>query len=272
VEDRAGSGTRQLGVTARVALSWSSGKDSALALWTLRAEQHVEPAALMTTITEDYERVSMHGVRRVLVERQAAALGLPLVEVAIPPGCSNELYEERFAAALQSGALRGCEAVAFGDLYLEDVRTYREQLLAASGKRGLFPLWQRDTSMLARRFVAAAFEAVVVSVDPGRLDPAFAGRRFDQRFLCELPRGVDHCGENGEFHTFVHAGPIFDVRIECEVGRVLRRDGFAFCDIRPAIGAPAYEGSKNDPAAAVSEQPSDAASRPHRHRDFGLGL
>lgn len=216
-----------------LALSWSSGKDSALALWVLRSEQRLEPAALITTITEGYERVSMHGVRRVLVERQAAALRLPLVQVEIPPACSNELYESRFTDALRSDALDGCEAVVFGDLFLEDVRAYRERLLAASGKRGVFPLWNRDTARLAKRFLADAFEALVVCVDPHLLDAGFAGRRYDSDLLEDLPPGIDPCGENGEFHTFVHAGPIFDRRIECEVGQVVHREGFAFCDVRP---------------------------------------
>ena len=217
----------------RLALSWSGGKDSALALWALREEQGAEPGALITTVTEGYGRVSMHGVRRSLVERQAAALGLPLVEVGIPPRCPNDVYEARMAQALASTALAGVEAVAFGDLFLEDIRAYREERLAGAGKRALFPLWGRDTGKLARTFLARGFEAILVCVDPRRLDASFAGRRYDERLLAELPPEVDPCGENGEFHTFVHAGPIFAERIECEVGEVTVREGFCFCDVRP---------------------------------------
>lgn len=216
----------------QLALSWSGGKDSSLALLALRAELGLEPRALITTVTDEYRRVSMHGVRRALIERQADALELPLVEVAIPPGCSNELYDARMAQALASPALEGVEAVAFGDLFLEDIRAYREERLEAAGMRGVFPLWGRDTSKLARTFVAQGFEAIVVCVDPRKLDPSFAGRRYDDAMLDDLPPVVDPCGENGEFHTFVHAGPIFGREIECELGEVALRDGFAFCDLR----------------------------------------
>jgi uncharacterized protein (TIGR00290 family) len=215
------------------ALSWSGGKDSALALWTLRRGQR-EPEALVTTVTEGYERISMHGVRRELLARQAKALGIPLVEVVIPPACVNEIYEARMAEAFAAAPLSGVEAVAFGDLFLEDVRAYREGRLAAGGKRGLFPLWGPDTTALAEEFLDACFEATLVCVDPRMLDPAFAGRTFDERLLAELPPGVDPCGENGEFHTFVSAGPIFAQPIACERGEIVERDGFVFCDLTPA--------------------------------------
>jgi uncharacterized protein (TIGR00290 family) len=215
------------------ALSWSGGKDSALALWALRREQ-LEPEALITTITDAYDRVSMHGVRRELLARQAEALGLPLVEVVIPPACVIEIYEARMAEACAAAPLSGIEAVAFGDLFLEDVRAYREERLAAAGKRGLFPLWGRDTAGLAREFLDAGFEARLVCVDSHVLDPSFAGRRYDERLLAELPPGVDPCGENGEFHTFVHGGPIFAESIACETGEIVERDGFVFCDLTPA--------------------------------------
>ncbi len=218
----------------RLALSWSGGKDSALALSALRREEGIEPQALITTVTEGYARVSMHGVRRALLERQSEALGLPLVEVAIPPGCPNDVYEARMAQALASPDLEGVGRVAFGDLFLEDIRAYREERLAAAGKRAVFPLWGRDTARLARTFVSDGFEAVLVCVDPRQLDPSFAGRRYDERLLADLPPGVDPCGERGEFHTFVYAGPIFGHRIECEVGQVSLRDGFAFCELRSA--------------------------------------
>jgi uncharacterized protein (TIGR00290 family) len=214
------------------ALSWSGGKDSALALWTLRRQQ-LQPEALITTVTEGYERISMHGVRRGLLARQAEALGITLVEVVIPPDCVNDVYEERMAEAFATAPLSGVEQIAFGDLFLEDVRAYREERLAAGGKRGLFPLWGRDTTALAEEFLDAGFEATLVCVDPRALDPAFAGRVYDEQLLAELPPGVDPCGENGEFHTFVHAGPIFAQSIDCATGATVERDGFVFCDLIP---------------------------------------
>jgi uncharacterized protein (TIGR00290 family) len=215
------------------ALSWSGGKDSALTLWTLR-RQGMEPQALITTVTEDYERISMHGVRRELLARQAGALGIPLVEVVIPPGCVNDVYEARMARAFGRAPLASVAAVAFGDLFLEDVRAYREQRLAAGGKRGLFPLWGRNSGDLSREFITAGFEAIVVCLDPGALDPSLAGRPYDKQLLAELPATVDPCGENGEFHTFVHAGPIFAEPIAYETGEIVEREGFVFCDLTPA--------------------------------------
>jgi uncharacterized protein (TIGR00290 family) len=215
-----------------VAVSWSGGKDSALALWTLR-RAHVEPQALITTVTEGYERISMHGVRRDLLARQAEAVGIPLVEIVIPAACVNEVYETRMAKAFAAAPLSGVEAVAFGDLFLEEVRAYREERLAAAGKRGLFPLWGRNTATLAREFLAVGFEATVVCVDPRALDRGFAGRAYDEQLLAELPPGVDACGENGEFHTFVSVGPIFAEPIDWEQGEIVERDGFVFCDLVP---------------------------------------
>jgi uncharacterized protein (TIGR00290 family) len=217
----------------RTALSWSGGKDSALTLWALREEQ-IEPEALITTVTDEYERISMHGVRRELLARQADAVGIPLVEVRIPPACVNEVYEARMADAFASPPLSGVEAVAFGDLFLEDIREYRETRLTAAGRRGLFPLWGRDTGVLAHEFVAAGFEAIVVCVDPRALDGSFAGRTYGEQLLADLPADVDPCGENGEFHTFVHAGPIFTEPVACEPGEIVERDGFVFCDVMPA--------------------------------------
>jgi uncharacterized protein (TIGR00290 family) len=218
---------------APLALSWSGGKDSALTLWTLR-RNGIEPAALVTTVTDAYERISMHGVRRELLTAQAKALGIPLVEVAIPPGCIDEVYDARMALAFASAPLSAIGAVAFGDVFLEDVRAYREDRLAAAGKRGVFPLWGRDTAELAREFVAAGFEAIVVCLDPRVVDACFAGRRYDERLLAELPPSVDPCGENGEFHTFVRAGPILSEPIAVETGVIVERDGFVFCDLAPA--------------------------------------
>jgi uncharacterized protein (TIGR00290 family) len=217
-----------------VVLSWSGGKDSALALWTLRREQRVEPVALLTTVTDEYARISMHGVRRELLRAQARATGLPVLEVEIPPVCSNDVYEQRMAQALASREINGADEIAFGDLFLQDIRGYREERLAQVGKRAVFPVWGRDTGDLARTFIDAGFRAVLVCVDPRQLDASFAGRDFDDQLLRDLPHGVDPCGENGEFHTFVHAGPIFDRPVGCEVGEVSLRDGFAFCDLTPA--------------------------------------
>ena len=216
-----------------LALGWSGGKDSALALWTLRRERGEDPGALVTTVTEGYDRVSMHGVRRDLLRAQAAAVGVPLAEVAIPPECPNALYEERMEAALRSPALAGARRMAFGDLFLADVRAYREERLARAGREAEFPLWGRDTRKLARSFVTAGFQATLVCVDPAQLDGAFAGREFDDELLDGLPAGVDPCGENGEFHTFVHDGPVFRRPVACRAGEVVERGGFVFCDLLP---------------------------------------
>lgn len=220
-----------------LALSWSGGKDSAFALRELRGQHGIESRALVTTVTEGYERVSMHGVRRGLLERQAAAAGVPLVEVGIPAHCTNDVYEARMAHALASAELRGVGTVAFGDLFLEDIRAYRESQLAAAGKRAAFPLWGTDTTQLAQAIIGAGFRAVVVCVDPERLDPAFVGRAYDPRLLADLPGDVDPCGENGEFHTFVCDGPVFRRRIRCRVGEITARGGFVFCDLLPGLPA-----------------------------------
>jgi uncharacterized protein (TIGR00290 family) len=219
-------------MTNGLALSWSGGKDSALTLLALRRDGH-EPAALVTTVTETYDRISTHGVRRTLLACQAEAAGIPLVEVMIPPACSNEVYEQRIEQAFASEPLAGIDTVAYGDLFLEDVRAYREQRLAAAGRRGLFPIWGLNTTQLAHQFIAAGFKATLICVDPRQLDPSFAGRGFDQRLLTDLPAAIDPCGENGEFHTFVHAGPILRTSINCTRGDIVDRDGFVFCDLTP---------------------------------------
>jgi uncharacterized protein (TIGR00290 family) len=225
-----------------LALSWSGGKDSALALRALRAAGS-EPALLLTTLTEGYDRISMHGVRGELLHRQAEAVGIPLVEILIPPDCVNDVYEERMRLTFAETPARDVDAVAFGDLFLEDIRAYRESRLAEAGKRAEFPLWRQDTSRLAREFVDTGFEAYLVCVDPRQLDPSFAGRRFDHALLDELPPGVDPSGENGEFHTFVAEGPVFGSRIEVEVAEPIERGGFVFCDVRPVPpGAPERRG------------------------------
>jgi uncharacterized protein (TIGR00290 family) len=216
-----------------VVLSWSGGKDSALALWTLRAEGN-EPAALLTTINEDYGRISIHGVRRELLHAQAAAVDLPLVEVGIPTGCSNELYEERMGAALAGPPLAEVETFAFADLFLADIRAYREARLTPSGRQAIFPVWGRDTTELAREFVTAGFGATLAVVDTEQLDASFVGRRFDAELLAALPAGVDPCGENGEFHTFVDSGPIFSAPIPVALGELRDEGRFVYRDLLPA--------------------------------------
>lgn len=217
----------------RVLLAWSSGKDCAWALRALRQRGDVEVAGLLTSFNEEFQRVSMHGVARELVERQARAAGLPLWPVELPWPCPNEVYEARMAQACARAVEHGVHAVAFGDLFLEDVRAYRERQLAAAGLEPLFPLWGMNTGLLAREMLAAGLRAIVTSVDPKQLDARFCGREFDESFLGELPPGVDPCGEHGEFHTFVYAGPCFEAPIVCEKGGTLERDGFVFTDIRP---------------------------------------
>ena len=220
-------------MTGPVALAWSGGKDSTLALAALLRDG-TDVAALLTTFTDDYDRVSMHGVRRALVRDQAAAVGIPLVEVGIPAACVNEVYAARMEAAFRSPPLVQLGAVASGDLFLQEVRAYREERLASVGKAALFPLWGLDTAALARPFIEAGFEAYVVCVDTRRLDASFAGRDFDAALLEDLPPGIDPCGENGEFHTFVHAGPCLGRPVPCRVGERVLRDGFAFADLLPA--------------------------------------
>jgi uncharacterized protein (TIGR00290 family) len=213
-----------------VVLSWSGGKDSALALWTLR-EQGNPPAAILTTINEDYGRISIHGVRRELLHAQAAALGLPLVEVGIPTDCPNELYEERMAAALESPELADADVFAFADLFLVDIRAYREERLARIGKEAIFPVWGRDTAALAREFIDAGFGATLAVVDTEQIDASFVGRRFDAELLDDLPEGADPCGENGEFHTFVDSGPIFDAPIRVALGELRDEGRFVYRDL-----------------------------------------
>jgi len=213
-----------------LALGWSGGKDSALALHALRADGR-EPDALITTVTEGVERISIHGVRRELLHAQARATGIPVVEVRIPLPCPNEVYEARMEEALAAPPLDAVTEVAFGDLFLEDIRAYREERLHPTGRRALFPVWGHDTATLARTFVDQGFEAIVATVDPRSLDASFAGRAYDASFLQDLPPHVDPCGENGEFHTFVHAGPVFDAPIAVETGDVVERDGFVYADV-----------------------------------------
>jgi uncharacterized protein (TIGR00290 family) len=210
---------------------WSGGKDSAMALYTLLQRRDVRVTALLTTVTEGYERISMHGVRRELLLRQAESIGLPLHEVRIPPQCVNPVYEARMEEALLIHFERGVRKVAFGDIFLEDLRAYREKNLARIGMTALFPIWKRDTSELIQSFHAQRFRAIAACVDPKVLDASFAGRELDESFFRDLPPSADPCGENGEFHTFVFDGPIFHAPIPVRTGDVVNRDGFIYCDL-----------------------------------------
>ncbi len=215
-------------------LAWSSGKDSAWALHVLRASPDVEVVGLLTTVNEAYDRVAMHGVRRTLLQAQADAVGLPLVVAPLPHPCSNEVYEAVMSRAVARARDEGVLAFAFGDLFLEDIRRYREERLAGTGLRPLFPLWKRPTRALAAEMIAGGLRARVVTVDPRHLAPAFAGREFDRDFLGDLPAGVDACGENGEFHTFAWDGPMFSRPLALRPGAVVEREGFVFADFLPA--------------------------------------
>jgi uncharacterized protein (TIGR00290 family) len=210
---------------------WSGGKDSAMALHQLLRRDDVEIAALLTTVTETYNRISMHGVRRELLAQQARSLNLPLYEVVIPPQCVNPIYESRMEQALRQHFDQGVRTVAFGDIFLEDLRAYREKNLSRIGMTALFPLWKRDTRELIREFHANKFRAIAVCVDPKAVAPTFAGRELDPSFFRDLPPHADPCGENGEFHTFVFDGPIFQFPIHVRTGEVVNRDGFIFCDL-----------------------------------------
>lgn len=218
----------------RLLLSWSSGKDSAWSLHVLRQTGEFEIAGLVTTLNEAFDRVAMHAVRRELLEAQAAAAGLPLWPVSLPWPCSNEEYEKRMGALVAKARDAGITHMAFGDLYLEDIRRYREAKLAGTGVTPVFPLWGLPTRPLAADMIAGGLKAVLTCVDPRRLDRRFAGRTFDAGLLGELPSTVDPCGENGEFHTFCFAGPMFRAPIAVRGGDVVERDGFVFADLVPS--------------------------------------
>jgi uncharacterized protein (TIGR00290 family) len=217
-----------------VIVAWSGGKDCTMALREIVLGGEYAPAALLTTVTSGYERISMHGVRRSLLEAQAASLGVPLHEVVILPGADNQEYESRMDAALSAlrSSLPEIGGVVFGDLFLQDIRAYRESMLARADLSGIFPLWLRDTRDLAARFTGLGFRAVVVCVDSTALDRSFAGREYDASFVADLPRGVDPCGENGEFHTFVYDGPLFANPVAHVRGEVVLRDErFFYADL-----------------------------------------
>ncbi len=214
-------------------MSWSGGKDSCLALYEIQRAQTHRIAALLTTVTRDYDRISMHGVRRVLLEKQAASLSLPLHQILISKGATNEEYEAKMVEAFSEYRGKGIDSVIFGDLFLEDIRAYREQFLARNNMRGLFPVWKRDTAAFIREFLDLGFRAVVTCVDSKVLDQSFAGRLIDESFLSSLPPQVDPCGENGEFHSFVFDGPGFSAAVKFSLGQTVLRESFWFCDLLP---------------------------------------
>ena len=237
---------------AKAWVSWSSGKDSTFALHAARQDDALEVVGLLVTFNGDADRVAMHAVRRVLVEAQARRLGLPLHMVELPSPCPNEVYEERMAAAMAIALAQGVDHMVFGDLFLADVRAYREQMLAAAGMTPLFPLWGQPTDELAQQMLAAGVRAVITCVDPRQLPGEFCGRAFDDQLLVDLPKGVDPCGERGEFHTFVWDGPGFRAPIDVEIGEVLERDGFVFCDVSPRPEHPLQCGSPRSDGECAS--------------------
>ena len=214
-------------------LAWSSGKDSAWALYTVQQSREFEVVALLTTVNRTHQRVAMHAVRESLLEMQAASADLPLVKVPIPSPCPNEVYEQAMSEAMARARDEGIGHFIFGDLFLEDIRAYREAQLAKCGMTPVFPLWGKETRQLAENMIAGGLRAYLTCVDPRQLDRAFAGRRFDRDLLAALPRGVDPCGENGEFHTFASAGPMFRTEIAVTAGKIVERDGFVFADLLP---------------------------------------
>ncbi|MGB8542349.1 MAG: hypothetical protein WCD49_12005 [Candidatus Acidiferrales bacterium] len=222
---------------AKAWLAWSSGKDSAWALHAVRQSANFDVVALLTTVNQTYSRVAMHAVRESLLEMQADAAGLPLIKVAIPSPSSNEIYEQAMGEAMARAKAESVTHVVFGDLFLEDVRAYREKQLARCDMTPVFPLWGRDTRQLANEMIARGLSAYLTCVDPRKLDRSFAGRKFDAQLLSELPAGVDPCGENGEFHSFVSGGPMFDRTISVTAGEIVEREGFVFADFLPQASA-----------------------------------
>ena len=215
----------------RTLLSWSSGKDSAWTLHVLRKDPAIELCGLVTTLNTEFDRVAMHGVRRAVLEAQAAAAGLPLWIVPLPWPCSNEIYEERMAEVCRRAVAERIDAFAFGDLFLEDVRAYREKNLAPTGLEPIFPLWQIPTDALARDMIAGGLRARLSCVDTKKLPASFAGREFDEDLLRDFPPGIDPCAERGEFHTCVYAGPMFSKPLSLQTGEIVTRDGFTFADL-----------------------------------------
>ena len=233
-----GAGSTSLMTPKPTIMAWSGGKDSAVALLRLQQDPQYEVVGLLTTLTEGYGRISMHGVREELLHAQADALGLRLYPVWIPQACVNAVYQERMAAVIDQIKSDGVQAIAHGDLYLEDVRAYREEMLAPSGLEPLFPIWGEDTAKLSRWVPANGFQATLTTVDPKQISADFAGREYDDALLDELPDTADPCGERGEFHTFVRNAPNFASPIPISPGEIVQRDGFVFADLLPTDGAP----------------------------------
>jgi uncharacterized protein (TIGR00290 family) len=232
-----------------VVMSWSGGKDSALALYELTTNPRYEVAALLTSVSEEFRRVSHHGVREELLEAQSEAIGLPLTKIYLPSGkqtpCTNEIYEEIMARAMEDFRSRGIFAVGFGDLFLEDLRAWREANLAKEGMTGVFPIWKRDTLKLARQIIAMGFKAILSCVE-GKVGPAFAGRAYDDRLLEDLPAGIDPCGEYGEFHSFVHDGPCFRRPVPVTIGETVTRDGRHYADLILARSSNSFNCTADD--------------------------
>ena len=219
----------------KVVVAWSGGKDSALALYEVLNSGSYEVLELLTTVAKNQDRISIHGVRRILLEQQVQALRLPLEELFIINGASNAEYEAKLLKALKRHRDNGVSSVVFGDLFLEDIKKYRETILVKAGLKGVFPLWKKDTKQLARKFIKLGFKAVITSVDSKVLGKDFAGREYNEKFLSDLPVNVDPCGENGEFHTFVYNGPIFREKVDFKKGELKLRDNrFYTCDLLSA--------------------------------------
>lgn len=219
----------------KVIMSWSGGKDSSMAFYEAQKTHGFEITALLTTVTEGYDRISMHGVRRVLLEKQAASLGIEVEKVVISQKSSNEEYEGRMRETLLKYKNQGISSIVIGDIFLEDLKKYREDKLSEIDMTGIFPLWKRDTTELAETFIDLGFKAIITCIDSDMLDKSFVGRTFDLEFLSDLPSSIDPCGENGEFHSFVYDGPIFRYPIPCQTGEIVLRDNrFYFCDVIPS--------------------------------------
>ena len=216
----------------KIIVSWSGGKDSAMALYEVKKNKSYEIISLLTTVTEDYDRISMHGVRQSLLEQQSNFLGFPLTKVFISKNKSNQEYESKIKDVLLRHQAEGVSSVVFGDIFLEDLRQYRENNLAKVEMKGIFPLWKIDTRKLAKRFINLGFKAIITCIDSKVLDKKFVGRDFNAQFLSDLPSNIDPCGENGEFHSFVYGGPVYKEQIPCETGEIVLRDkDFYYCDL-----------------------------------------
>ncbi|GHA09715.1 Dph6-related ATP pyrophosphatase [Oceanisphaera arctica] len=223
-------------MTRKTLMSWSSGKDSAWALHTLQQDPEFEVVGLFTTVNEEFQRVAMHGVRAELLHRQADSIGLPLEIIYIPFPCSNEQYAARMAAFVDSAKARGIACFGFGDLLLEDVRQYREQQLLGTGIEAVFPIWGTTTDTLPGKMFASGLRTVITCLDPKKVPEHLAGQELSPALLAELPEGTDHCGENGEFHSFAFDGPMFRHKIDIRIGDIVHRDGYVFTDVLPVHG------------------------------------